>query len=64
MLVILWAHVLVLPVFSLLRGLSLGISIGAVAPAALAAVAGMLRAPGRRARSIAVVLGGGGVAAA
>ena len=57
MLFVLWAHVVVLPVFSLLRGFSLAASVGWVAPVALAGVAGMLRAPGRRARSIAVVLG-------
>jgi PAS domain S-box-containing protein len=57
MLWILWAHVAVLPVFSLVRGFSLVTSIGSVVPIALAGVAGMLQAPGRRARSIAVVFG-------
>jgi diguanylate cyclase (GGDEF)-like protein/PAS domain S-box-containing protein len=57
MLLILWVHVAVLPVFSMLRGFSVEASIGSVAPIALAGVAGMLRAPGRRARSIAVVFG-------
>jgi diguanylate cyclase (GGDEF)-like protein/PAS domain S-box-containing protein len=54
---ILWAHVLVLPVFSLLRGFSLASSIGWVLPIALAGVAGALPAAGRRARSVAVVFG-------
>src|ERR1700732_923906 len=57
MLWILWAHVLVLPVFSLLRGFSLASSVGWVAPVALAGVAGTLKAAGRRARSVAVVFG-------
>jgi diguanylate cyclase (GGDEF)-like protein/PAS domain S-box-containing protein len=54
---ILWAHVLGLPIFALLRGASPGTAFGAVVPIALAGVAGMLHAPGRRARSVAVVLG-------
>jgi diguanylate cyclase (GGDEF)-like protein/PAS domain S-box-containing protein len=53
----LWAHVLVLPVFSWLRGLDLAACIGPIAPVALAAVAGSLGAAGRRARSVAVVFG-------
>jgi diguanylate cyclase (GGDEF)-like protein/PAS domain S-box-containing protein len=57
MLWILWAHVLVLPVFSLLRGLSFASSVGLVVPIALAGVAGTLTAAGRRARSVAVVFG-------
>lgn len=57
MLWILWAHVLVLPVFSLLRGFSLASSVGWVVPIALAGVAGSLTAAGRRARSVAVVFG-------
>jgi diguanylate cyclase (GGDEF)-like protein/PAS domain S-box-containing protein len=57
MLFILWAHVVALPVFSILEGFGLGVSVGSVAPIALAGVAGMLRSPGRRARSIAVVFG-------
>jgi hypothetical protein len=57
MLWILWAHVLVLPVFSLLRGFSLASSVGWVTPVALAGVAGTLKAAGRRARSVAVVFG-------
>jgi diguanylate cyclase (GGDEF)-like protein/PAS domain S-box-containing protein len=57
MLWLLWAHVLVLPVFSLLEGFSLASSIGWVAPIALAGVAGTLTAAGRRARSVAVVFG-------
>jgi diguanylate cyclase (GGDEF)-like protein/PAS domain S-box-containing protein len=57
MLWILWGHVLVLPVFSLLRGFSLASSIGWVVPVALAGVAGTLTAAGRRARSVAVVFG-------
>jgi diguanylate cyclase (GGDEF)-like protein/PAS domain S-box-containing protein len=57
MLWILWAHVVVLPLFSFFRGLELEICIGSAAPIALAAVAGTLRAAGRRARSVAVVFG-------
>jgi diguanylate cyclase (GGDEF)-like protein/PAS domain S-box-containing protein len=57
MLWILWAHVLVLPVFSVLRGFSLASSIEWVVPIALAGVAGTLKAAGRRARSVAVVFG-------
>ena len=53
----LWAHVLVLPVFSLLLGFSLASSVGWVLPIALAGVAGTLPAAGRRARSVAVVFG-------
>ena len=54
---ILWGHVLVLPVFSLLRGFSLASSVGWVLPIALAGVAGTLPAAGRRGRSVAVVFG-------
>jgi diguanylate cyclase (GGDEF)-like protein/PAS domain S-box-containing protein len=54
---ILWAHVLVLPLFSLSRGMGLAASISPVVPIALAGVAGMLGAPGQRARSVAVVFG-------
>jgi diguanylate cyclase (GGDEF)-like protein/PAS domain S-box-containing protein len=57
LLIILWAHVAVLPVFSLLRGLPVQTSLGSAAPLALAAVAGSLDAASRRARSIAVVFG-------
>jgi diguanylate cyclase (GGDEF)-like protein/PAS domain S-box-containing protein len=57
MLWILWAHVLVLPIFSLSRGLSLTESVTLVIPIALAGVAGTLTAAGRRARSVAVVFG-------
>jgi diguanylate cyclase (GGDEF)-like protein/PAS domain S-box-containing protein len=57
MLWILWAHVVVLPLFSFFRGVELEICIGSAAPIALAAVAGTLRAVGRRARSVAVVFG-------
>jgi diguanylate cyclase (GGDEF)-like protein/PAS domain S-box-containing protein len=57
MLWILWAHVLVLPVFSVLRGFSVASSIGWVVPIALAGVAGTLTAAGRRARAVAVVFG-------
>ena len=42
LLAILWAHVLVLPVFSWLQGLDLSACIGPIAPVALAAVAGSL----------------------
>ena len=54
---ILWAHVLLLPVFSLYRGLGVSTAIGSVTPIALAGAAGMLKGAGRRARSIAVVFG-------
>jgi diguanylate cyclase (GGDEF)-like protein/PAS domain S-box-containing protein len=54
---ILWAHVLALPVFSLLEGFSLASSVGWVLPIALAGVAGSLPNAGRRARSVAVVFG-------
>lgn len=57
MLSILWAHVLVLPVFSVLEGFGLASSIGWVVPIALAGVAGALTAAGRRGRSVAVVFG-------
>jgi diguanylate cyclase (GGDEF)-like protein/PAS domain S-box-containing protein len=57
MLWILWAHVVALPVFSVLRGLPVGSSVGWVVPIALAAVVGMLGELDRRARSIAVVFG-------
>ena len=54
---ILWAHVVALPVFALARGESAAAAFGSVVPIALAGVAAMLHAPGRRARSAAVVLG-------
>ena len=54
---ILWAHVVALPVFALARGESAATAFGSVVPIALAGVAAMLHAPGRRARSVAVVLG-------
>jgi diguanylate cyclase (GGDEF)-like protein/PAS domain S-box-containing protein len=54
---ILWAHVLVLPLFSLSRGFGLAPSIEPVLPIALAGVAGTLRAASQRARSVAVVFG-------
>src|SRR5947208_509074 len=54
---ILWGHVAVLPVFSLLRGVSVATCVGSTAPIVLAAVAGTLSAASRRARSIAVVFG-------
>ena len=57
MLGILWAHVVCLPLFSLSQGLAVGASIGGAIPVALAATAGTLPAAGRRARSVAVVLG-------
>jgi diguanylate cyclase (GGDEF)-like protein/PAS domain S-box-containing protein len=57
MLWILWAHVLVLPIFSLVRGTGLAVSIGSAMPIALAGAAGMLKRADRRARSIAVVFG-------
>jgi diguanylate cyclase (GGDEF)-like protein/PAS domain S-box-containing protein len=57
MLWILWAHVALLPVFSLFRGLDIGQAIGWTVPIALAGVAAMLPAPGVRARSVAVALG-------
>jgi diguanylate cyclase (GGDEF)-like protein/PAS domain S-box-containing protein len=57
MLWILWAHVVLLPLFSFARGLGAATALGAVLPVALAAVAAQLEAPGRRARSVAVVFG-------
>jgi diguanylate cyclase (GGDEF)-like protein/PAS domain S-box-containing protein len=57
MLWILWAHVIFLPIFSLARGWSAAVSFGSVLPVALAGIAGTLKAPGRRARSVAVALG-------
>jgi diguanylate cyclase (GGDEF)-like protein/PAS domain S-box-containing protein len=57
MLWILWAHVAVLPVFSLLRGLDVTQAFGWNLPIVLAGVAAMLPAPGARARSVAVALG-------
>jgi diguanylate cyclase (GGDEF)-like protein/PAS domain S-box-containing protein len=57
MLWILWAHVAVLPVFSFFRGFAIEACVGSVMPLVLAAVAGTLSAPGRRARSVAVVFG-------
>jgi diguanylate cyclase (GGDEF)-like protein/PAS domain S-box-containing protein len=57
MLWMLWAHVAGLPVFALTQGLSVGASLGAVLPIALAGVAAMLSRASRRARSVAVVFG-------
>src|SRR5438105_3090896 len=57
MLWILWAHVALLPVFSLLRGLGARQAIGWTLPIALTGVAAMLPGPGVRARSVAVALG-------
>ena len=57
MLWVLWAHVIVLPIFTLARGYSLTVSLGGALPIALAGVAGSLPTVGRRARSVAVALG-------
>ncbi|MFL5910274.1 MAG: EAL domain-containing protein [Gaiellaceae bacterium] len=57
MLVILWLHVPTLFVFALARGNPFSAALGMVLPIAVAGVAAMLHAPGRRARSIAVVIG-------
>ncbi len=57
MLWILWAHVAGLPVFLYCQGFGLWGSIAPVLPVAAAAIAGMLRDAGRRARSVAVGLG-------
>src|SRR3954453_21739058 len=57
MLWILWAHVPALFVFARVRGYDMADSVYPVVPVALAGVAAMLHAPGRRARSIAVVIG-------
>jgi diguanylate cyclase (GGDEF)-like protein/PAS domain S-box-containing protein len=57
MLWILWAHVIFLPIFSLARGWSVAVSFGSTLPVAVAGIAGTLKAPGRRARSVAVALG-------
>jgi hypothetical protein len=57
MLWILWAHVLALPAFSLLRGSNLGMSLTLVLPIAFAGAVAMLERAGPRARSVAVVFG-------
>jgi diguanylate cyclase (GGDEF)-like protein/PAS domain S-box-containing protein len=57
MLWMLWAHVVPLLAFSLLRGFGLAESVGSVTPIVLAGMAASLPAAGRRARSVAVVLG-------
>jgi diguanylate cyclase (GGDEF)-like protein/PAS domain S-box-containing protein len=57
MLWILWAHVLALPAFSLLRGSDVGTSLASALPIALAGGAAMLERADRRARSVAVVFG-------
>jgi diguanylate cyclase (GGDEF)-like protein/PAS domain S-box-containing protein len=57
MLSILWVHVPALFIFARARGYTVAGSLDPVIPVALAGVAAMLRAPGRRARSIAVVIG-------
>ena len=57
MLWILWAHVLALPAFSLLRGSDLGTSLTLVLPIAFAGAVAMLERAGPRARSVAVVFG-------
>jgi diguanylate cyclase (GGDEF)-like protein/PAS domain S-box-containing protein len=54
---ILWAHVVVLPIFSLTQGLSVTTALGSIVPMALAGVAASLQSVGRRARSVAVVFG-------
>jgi diguanylate cyclase (GGDEF)-like protein/PAS domain S-box-containing protein len=57
MLWILWAHVVVLPVFGLSRGLGPLASVMPVVPIALAGAAASLKSAGRRARSVAMVFG-------
>jgi diguanylate cyclase (GGDEF)-like protein/PAS domain S-box-containing protein len=57
MLWILWAHVALLPVFSVARGHGVAHAVGAVVPIALAGCAASLRSASRRARSVAVVFG-------
>jgi hypothetical protein len=57
MLWILWAHVVALVAFSMLRGSHLGASLASVLPIALAGGAATLERAGRRARSVAVVFG-------
>jgi len=57
LLYLLWAHVVLLPVFSVFRGIGVSQSIASVVPIALAGLVGMLPAAGRRARSVAVALG-------
>ena len=54
---ILWAHVVALVAFSMLRGSDLGTSLASVLPIALAGGAATLERAGRRARSVAVVFG-------
>jgi diguanylate cyclase (GGDEF)-like protein/PAS domain S-box-containing protein len=57
LLFVLWAHVLLLPVFSIARGKGVTSSIAAIAVVALAGGAASLKGAGRRARSMAVVFG-------
>jgi diguanylate cyclase (GGDEF)-like protein/PAS domain S-box-containing protein len=57
MLWILWAHVVALPVFSVLAGLDPSTAIASVVPIALAGAIATLKGPGRRARSVAVAIG-------
>ena len=57
MLWILWAHVVALPIFSVLRGIGPGAAIGSVAPIALAGALAGMDGAGRRARSVAVAVG-------
>jgi diguanylate cyclase (GGDEF)-like protein/PAS domain S-box-containing protein len=57
MLWILWAHVVVLPLFALSRGHGVLASLGPVMPIVMAGAAAMLPDASRRARSVAVVFG-------
>ena len=57
MLWLLWAHVVFLPVFAVTRGVPVASALGWPWPVAVAGAAGMLGAPGPRARSVAVALG-------
>lgn len=54
---ILWAHVLLLPVFSVARGDGVASSVAAVGVVAVPGVVATLAGAGRRARSVAVVFG-------
>ena len=54
---ILWAHVVVLPIFSLAAGVGAATSVASVIPVAVAGAIATLNGPGRRARSVAVAIG-------
>jgi diguanylate cyclase (GGDEF)-like protein/PAS domain S-box-containing protein len=57
MLMLLWAHVVALPLFALTQGVAPVLAFVSVVPIALCGLAGSLSRAGRRARSVAVVFG-------